>query len=181
MNFRMRAMMMSFAAYDLWMHWREPSLHLARCFTDYEPGIHYPQCQMQSGTTGINTLRMYDPVKQGHDQDPEGIFIARWVPELAGLPVIYRHEPWRLSSAEQQDTGVIMGKRYPERIVDHRSAVRAARAAFTALRANRDALDEADAIQNRHGSRKSGLAPTGKARKGRKPMKSPQQQLQLPL
>jgi len=59
-NFRMRAMLVSFSSYHLWLHWREPGLHLARVFTDYEPGIHWSQVQMQSGTTGINTLRIPD-------------------------------------------------------------------------------------------------------------------------
>ncbi|MEE8615727.1 MAG: FAD-binding domain-containing protein, partial [Roseateles sp.] len=52
LNFRMRAMLVSFAAYHLGLHWRAPGLHLARCFLDFEPGIHWSQMQMQSGTTG---------------------------------------------------------------------------------------------------------------------------------
>ena len=81
LNFRMRAMLVSFAAYHLWLHWREPGLHLARQFLDFEPGIHWSQMQMQSGTTGINTLRTYSPAKQAADQDPAGECIRRWVPE----------------------------------------------------------------------------------------------------
>ena len=72
LNFRMRAMLVSFAAYHLWLHWREPGLFLARQFLDFEPGIHWSQMQMQSGTTGINTLRIYSPSKQARDQDPQG-------------------------------------------------------------------------------------------------------------
>jgi deoxyribodipyrimidine photo-lyase len=93
LNFRMRAMLMSVASYHLWLHWREPGLHLARLFTDYEPGIHWPQTQMQSGTTGINTVRIYNPIKQGYDQDPKGEFVRRWVPELASLNEAEIHEP----------------------------------------------------------------------------------------
>ena len=93
-NFRMRAMLMSFASYHLWLPWRESGLHLARQFVDYEPGIHWSQCQMQSGSTAINTIRIYNPVKQGQDHDPNGCFIREWCPELASLPDVYLHEPW---------------------------------------------------------------------------------------
>ena len=90
-NFRMRAMLISFAAYDLWLHWQRPAHHLAQLFVDFEPGIHYPQVQMQSGTTGINTLRIYNPIKQSKDQDPTGEFIRRWVPECAGFDQLRIH------------------------------------------------------------------------------------------
>ena len=100
-NFRMRAMLMSFASYHLWLPWRATGLHLARQFVDYEPGIHWPQVQMQSGTTGINTMRVYNPVKQGYDQDAAGSFVRRFVPELAAVPGAFVHEPWRWDGAAQ--------------------------------------------------------------------------------
>lgn len=93
-NFRVRALLACFSAFHLWLHWREPALHLAQLFTDYEPGIHYSQFQMQSGTTGINALRVYNPVKQSIVQDPEGEFIRRWIPELSSCPTEFIHEPW---------------------------------------------------------------------------------------
>ena len=62
-------------------------------FTDYEPGIHWSQMQMQSGTTGINTIRIYNPVKQGQDQDPETKFVRRWIPELGAVPADFLHQP----------------------------------------------------------------------------------------
>lgn len=94
LNFRMRAMLVSFASYHLWLDWRATSQHLARQFLDYEPGIHYSQVQMQSGTTGINTIRIYNPIKQSQDQDPKGQFIRKWVPELAQVRDEHIHEPW---------------------------------------------------------------------------------------
>ncbi|MEO0421262.1 MAG: deoxyribodipyrimidine photo-lyase [Pseudomonadota bacterium] len=154
LNFRARAMLMSFAAYDLWLHWREPALHLARMFLDYEPGIHYSQVQMQSGTTGINTLRIYNPVKQGQDHDPEGTFIGRWVPELAALPGPIRHTPWSASPIELATTGLVLGRDYPQRIVDHAEAARAAQSAIRARRRQPEARAEASGIHRRHGSRK---------------------------
>lgn len=172
MNFRMRAMMMSFASYDLWLPWREPALHLARCFLDYEPGIHYPQVQMQSGTTGINTLRMYDPVKQGRDHDPQGLFVRRWVPELADIPLVYLHEPWLMSASDQAACGARLGRDYPSRIIDHKAAVAAAKERLYGLRRSRAAKKEADAIQQKHGSRKSGLTPRTKKPKPPDPQRT---------
>lgn len=143
-NFRMRAMLVSFAAYHLWLHWRESGLFLARQFLDFEPGIHWSQMQMQSGTTGINTLRIYSPAKQARDHDPTGDYVRRWIPEL-GTPA------------------------YPKPIVDERAALAFARERLFGLRATREARQEADAIQARHGSRRSGLPPSGMKGRRTKP------------
>lgn len=155
LNFRMRAMLVAFSSYQLWLHWREPALHLACCFTDYEPGIHYPQVQMQSGTTGINTLRMYNPVKQSRDQDPDGVFIRRWCPELARLPDAYLHEPWTLPREFRRTTGFSPGEDYPLPIVDHLTSVRLARARFAEWRKQHpEFFEQARAMTEKHGSRR---------------------------
>jgi len=106
LNFRMRSMVMACASYHLWLDWRCTGAILARRFTDYEPGIHWPQVQMQSGTTGMNTPRIYNPVKQGWDQDPTGVFTRRWLPELAAVPDACLQEPWKWSGA-----GSVLGRR----------------------------------------------------------------------
>ena len=128
LNFRMRAMLVSFAAYHLWLDWRQFGTHLARQFTDYEPGIHYSQLQMQSGVTGINTLRIYNPVKQSYDQDPEGKFIRKWVPELADVNLQWLHEPWKMSSELNHHAANPLGKHYPFPLVINETAMKQARA-----------------------------------------------------
>lgn len=128
LNFRMRAMLVSFAAHDLWLHWREPALHLARLFADYEPGIHYPQVQLQAGTGGRAGPRIYNPTLQARTQDPDGLFIRRWVPELEGVPDAYLHAPWLMPAHVQLRARCAIGRDYPAPIVDHDAAARAARA-----------------------------------------------------
>jgi deoxyribodipyrimidine photo-lyase len=115
LNFRMRAMLVSVAAYPLWLHWRPVGEWLATQFLDYEPGIHWSQMQMQSGTTGINTTRVYNPLKQAQDHDPYGKFINRWLPAnrhvapLLDLAVATREAKSRLH-ARRQDPLVRDGK-----------------------------------------------------------------------
>jgi deoxyribodipyrimidine photo-lyase len=145
LNFRMRAMLVSFAAYHLHLHWREPGLHLARQFLDFEPGIHWSQMQMQSGTTGINTLRVYSPRKQQAEQDPEGHYVRRWVPKFG-------------TSA------------YAAPIVDdERASLADIKARMYALRRQGSARAEADRIQARHGSRMGGLSSTARRTAARGP------------
>ncbi len=110
-NFRMRAMLVSFASNHLWLDWRMTSKYLARLFIDYEPGIHYSQIQMQSGTTGINAIRIYSPTKQALDQDPKGLFIKKYVPELKNISSKNIANPYNEP---------LLLKNYPRPIIDEK-------------------------------------------------------------
>ena len=127
LNFRMRAMLVSYGCHVLNLHWKDLSAHLAQQFLDFEPGIHYPQLQMQAAVTGVNTVRIYNPVKQAEEQDPLGTFIARWIPELAALPMPFRAAPWTLTEIDCVAFGFARGSSYPEPLVDLKAALSAAR------------------------------------------------------
>ena len=161
-NFRMRAMLVSVAAYPLWLHWREVGLWLARAFLDYEPGIHWSQLQMQSGTTGINTTRVYNPIKQARDHDPQGVFVRRWLPALRRVPDAWLFEPWRMPADMAARHGLRLGEDIALPPVELEIATRAAKARVHALRAQPEVRAAKAAIVERHGSRKR---PEGRRRK----------------
>ena len=135
----MRAMLVSFAAYNLFLDWRKLNPILASLFTDYEPGIHLSQLQMQSGVTGINTLRIYNPVKQGMDHDPHGNFIRQHVPELRHLSNDHIHLPTNI---------------YCEPLVDLKSSLKSAREAISTVRKSDGFRTIAKGVYNKLGSRK---------------------------
>lgn len=153
-NFRMRAMLVSVAAYPLWLHWQPVGHWLAQQFLDYEPGIHWSQMQMQSGTTGINIPRIYNPIKQARDHDRYGHFVRRWLPAMRHVPDSWLFEPWRMPSNVQANCGVLVGRDIALPLIDLDAATREAKARLFARRAQPEVIAEKPAIIEKHGSRK---------------------------
>ncbi|WOC40581.1 FAD-binding domain-containing protein [Polaribacter sp. HL-MS24] len=160
LNFRMRSMLVSFFTHILWQPWQEATAHLSKMFLDFEPGIHFPQLQMQAGETGINSLRIYNPIKNSLDHDAHAVFIKKWCPELANLPVCFIHEPYLMTALDMQFSDFELGIDYPKPVVDIKTNRKKASDILWNLKKNPLVQEESFRILKRHTlSNRSKLLP----------------------
>jgi deoxyribodipyrimidine photo-lyase len=150
LNFRMRALLVSFFTHNLWQPWQAASQHLSKMFLDFEPGIHFPQLQMQAGETGTNMLRIYNPIKNSLEHDPDAVFIKKWVPELRDLEIMFAHEPYLMTPMEQQFNNFILGEHYPYPIVNMDTTRKKASDTLWNLRKNKKVREESARILKKH-------------------------------
>lgn len=150
LNFRMRSLLVSFFTHILWQPWQASSQHLSKLFLDFEPGIHFLQLQMQAGETGINNLRIYNPVKNSTEHDADATFIKKWVPELASLPLAFIHEPYLMTPLDQQFNNFKLGEDYPYPIVELKSARKKACDILWNLKKNPAVREESIRILKKH-------------------------------
>lgn len=150
LNFRMRAMVVSFFTHNLWQPWQEATTHLSQMFLDFEPGIHFPQLQMQAGETGTNTLRIYNPIKNSYEHDPEGVFIKKWVPELRNLSLHFVHEPYLMTEMEQGFNNFRLGEHYPLPIIDIDQTRKKASDTLWNMRNSKTVKSESNRILKKH-------------------------------
>jgi len=141
-NFRMRALIVSFACFVLHLSWKSINAPLAQLFADYEPGIHICQIQMQAGVVGINSIRVYSPKKQAMDQDPEGNFIKKWIPEL---------RDYKVSEIHNYDKFTF--KTYPQPIVDYESSSKQMKKIIFSIKNSKISKEESQVIQEKYGSK----------------------------
>lgn len=150
LNFRMRAMLVSFLCHHLNIDWRRGVAHLGKQFLDFEPGIHYPQFQMQAGITGTNTIRIYNPVKQSEEKDPNGNFIKKWLPELSDVPSEYIHQVHLIPPFEAQMINFDLHRDYYPPIIDVTERAKQARDRLWSFRKREDVNIEAKRILSKH-------------------------------
>ncbi|MGB5418582.1 deoxyribodipyrimidine photo-lyase/cryptochrome family protein [Algibacter sp.] len=150
LNFRMRALVVSFFTHNLWQPWQEATTHLSQMFLDFEPGIHFPQLQMQAGETGVNMLRIYNPIKNSLEYDPEATFIKKWVPELRALDTPFAHQPYFMTEMEQQFYNFKLGIDYPNPIVDLDKSRKKAGESLWQFRKNKKVIEENKRILKKH-------------------------------
>ena len=138
MHNRVRMITASFLVKDLLIDWRRGERHFRYLLADGDVPQNVGNWQWVAGTgpDAAPYFRVFNPILQSRKFDPEGAYLRRWVPELAGLDDTSIHEPWTVGPLELAAAGITLGREYPEPIVDHRSA--ASDRAVDAYKAARD-------------------------------------------
>jgi len=124
MHNRLRMVTASFLTKDLGIDWRRGEAYFALHLIDYELASNNGGWQWVA-STGCDAqpwFRIFNPVTQSRRFDPQGKFIRRYLPQLAGLDDAQIHAPWEVGPIELEAAGVELGRDYPRPIVDHAEA-----------------------------------------------------------
>jgi deoxyribodipyrimidine photo-lyase len=129
MHNRARLVVGSFLTKDLGIDWRRGERHFMRLLLDGDEANNNGNWQWVA-SVGADPQpafrRMFNPTRQMERFDPDGAYVRRHVPELRRVPAAFLREPWTMPDDVQREAGCVIGVDYPEPIVDHAEARRAA-------------------------------------------------------
>lgn len=135
MHNRVRMIAASFLTKDLLQPWQSGEAWFRETLVDADLANNIGGWQWVAGC-GVDAapyFRVFNPVTQGKKFDPEGLYVKKWLPQLAGLPPHYRHEPWNAPEVVLQEAGIVLGRDYPRPVVDHGQARKKALEAFSEI------------------------------------------------
>ena len=138
MHNRVRMIVASFLVKHLRIHWMEGEKHFKNCLVDYNEASNVAQWQWVAGcgADAAPYFRIFNPILQGEKFDKDGIYTKKWVPELLNMPNKFLYKPWELEKKYQEQIKIIIGTDYPEPMVDHATARKAALEAFQKIKKN---------------------------------------------
>lgn len=124
MHQRLRKVAATFLVKHLGIDWRRGAAFFARHLVDHDLAINNGgwQWAASTGCEALSVSRVLNPVSQSQRFDAQGRFIARYLPQLASLPLPLLHAPWRARPIDLASAGIELGKAYPAPIVEHTSA-----------------------------------------------------------
>ncbi|NVN86707.1 MAG: deoxyribodipyrimidine photo-lyase [Rhodopseudomonas sp.] len=136
MHNRVRMVVASFLVKHLLIDWRHGERWFWDTLVDADPGSNPANWQWVAGcgADAAPYFRVFNPILQGEKFDPDGDYVRRWVPEIAGLPTKLIHQPWTATPLELAAAGVTLGRNYPNPIVDHKVGRQRALDAYATVR-----------------------------------------------
>ncbi|MEL7528936.1 MAG: FAD-binding domain-containing protein, partial [Pseudomonadota bacterium] len=136
MHNRVRMIVASFLVKHLRLHWQHGEAWFRDTLLDADLANNSASWQWVtgSGADAAPYFRVFNPITQGKKFDPDGVYVKTWVPELKGLDTDWLFEPFNAPAAELERAGVLLGRDYPEPIVDHASARQAALDGYEAVK-----------------------------------------------
>ena len=136
MHNRVRMIVGSFLCKNLLLHWIEGEKWFFDTLVDADLGSNSAGWQWIAGcgADAAPYFRVFNPVLQGLKFDPDGTYVKKYVPEISSLPLQFIHKPWEMNLEEQNKYKCLIGKDYPEPIVDLASSRDKALKAFASLK-----------------------------------------------
>lgn len=121
MHNRVRMIVASFLTKDLVMSWKSGADWFWDTLVDADLASNTLGWQWAGGcgADAAPYFRIFNPILQGEKFDPDGLYVKKWVPELSKVPPKFIHKPWTMSPLELSSCSVVLGKNYPQPLVDH--------------------------------------------------------------